>query len=153
MLASDKKYFLLQYHWSCLLNQMQLVVQFQTFLGAKRLLQFALIQANSMQPASKDNKTYFSRPQLIKRGRCKFFVDLTLTEYFADAGIVHVRARFQYRSSFFTSPDHEGVHRPFDVLRARSTTSVSSPTSIASCGSSSTSAVAVVVSGRNISSG
>lgn len=75
-----------------------------------------------------------------------------LTEYFTDAGIVHVGARLQNGASFLASPDHECIHRPFDVLRTRSAASMphAAATATSACCSRSGSAAAAVVvsSGR-----
>ena len=41
-----------------------------------------------------------------------------LTENLGDVGVVHVGARFKDLATLVLGPDHEGVHRPFDVLAA-----------------------------------
>jgi len=42
--------------------------------------------------------------------------DAKLTEYLANAGVMHIRAGFQDGSAFLARPHHERVHRSLDML-------------------------------------
>ena len=46
------------------------------------------------------------------------FVPKSLTEYFADVGVVHVRTGLEYFPALILGPDHECVHGPLDVRLA-----------------------------------
>lgn len=43
------------------------------------------------------------------------FEEFFLTEYFADAGVVHVWTGLEYLPPFFSRPHHESIHGSLDV--------------------------------------
>ena len=52
-------------------------------------------------------------PAVVKAN--KMTLKLSLTKNFGDVGIVHVWIGLEYFPSFVLGPNHERVHRPFDM--------------------------------------